>query len=141
MNQSIILTLTLISLVINIFSQIICITYLGTNKDIITDDWRRKYLIFFAYLNIVLLSFSSIPSYYTVLSIMTSTITLCYLGTSFNVDEKNKINSDDWKKTWLIVMSYINIVLSGILTLGYIGYNLYKIPNLDLSSTQYSNNT
>ena len=140
MNQSIILTLTLISLVINIFSQIICITYLGT-KDIIIDDWRRKYLIFFAYLNIVLLSFSSIPSYYTVLSIMTSTITLCYLGTSFNVDEKNKINSDDWKKTWLIVMSYINIVLSGILTLGYIGYNLYKIPNLDLSSTQYSNNT
>ena len=102
MNQSIILTLTLISLVINIFSQIICITYLGT-KDIIIDDWRRKYLIFFAYLNIVLLSFSSIPSYYTVLSIMTSTITLCYLGTSFNVDEKNKINSDDWKKTLAII--------------------------------------
>ena len=82
---------------------------------------KRKYLIFFAYLNIVLLAFSPIPTYYTILPIMTSTILLCYLGTSFNRDETYKINPNDWKRRWIIVMSYINIITMSILILGFIG--------------------
>jgi hypothetical protein len=113
-----------ISFILVLMTQIITLVYLGTSfndKDLKTDDWKRKWLIFFAYFTIVLSLFSPLPTYYSVLSIMSSTITLCYLGTSFGISKNDSIKSNDWKRRWLIVMSFINIVVLSIGVLGYIG--------------------
>ena len=110
------IVLTSISLILFLMTQIITLKYLGTSfndKDLKIDDWKRKWLIFFAYFTIVLSLFSPLPTYYSVLSIMSSTITLCYLGTSFET-HGDLIKSNDWKRRWLIVMSFINIVVLSI---------------------------
>ena len=123
--------LLIIPVIILIMTQIITLRYLGTtfNDKDLKNDWKRKWLIFFAYLNIVVAFFSPIPTYCNVLSIMSSTITLCYLGTSFNMSKSDVIKKD-WKRNWLIVIAYINIVLLSIIILSLLGYvSLYGIKN------------
>jgi hypothetical protein len=79
-------------------------------------------LIFFAYINIICGGIlSPLKNHETTLGVMTATITLCYLGTSF---EMIPIAPDDWKRRWLIVMAYINIVVLGMGLLVNIGYSL-----------------
>jgi hypothetical protein len=123
--------LLIIPIFILIMTQIITLLYLGTtfNDKDLKNDWKRKWLIFFAYLNIVVAFFSPIPTYCNVLSIMSSTITLCYLGTSFNMSKSDVIKKD-WKRNWLIVIAYINIVLLSIIILSLLGYvSVYGIKN------------
>lgn len=121
----------LFSFVVAIITQIITLHYLGASfndKDLKVDDWKRKWLIFFAYFNIIASFLSPEPTYVSVLSIMSSTITLCYLGTSFDLSKNDVIKSNDWKRRWLIVMAYINIVLLSIIILGSLGIvSLYGI--------------
>ncbi len=116
-------TLLVIAFAVSLMTPTLTLMYLGTSfktKELKNDDWRRKWLIFFAYFNIVTLGmFAPIQNWTCVLSVMSSTIILCYLGTSFG--DKKIINPDDWERRWLIIMAYVEIVVVGLILLTLVG--------------------
>lgn len=119
----------IIALMISLMTSIITLLYLGTSfnsKDLKLDDWKRKFMIFFAYFNILTIGIlAPVQNWACVLTIISSTIILCYLGTSF--DSTQPIDSTDWKRRWLIIMAYFELVIYGLILLTLFGYLSFRI--------------
>ena len=50
-----------------------------------------------------------------IIPIITSILTLTYLGVSFN--ENIEINADDWRRKWIIFFAWLNLVLTALMIL------------------------
>ena len=124
------LKLTIITNIIIIILGIIVLTYIGwsfnqkkTDEELDDNDWKRKYIIFFAWIillyNSVLIlrlfihinSMKSsilftIPILFLFINIITSILLLIYFGINF--DKKN-IDITDWKRKYIIFFSYLAI--------------------------------
>lgn len=124
---------TLMGTGLSIATAVITLTYLGWTFDdpenIYPKDWKRVWVIFFAWLNaafIILLflfglrivAFQGHSGYFgafvliypilMVLPILNSYFILSYVGTRIDVDEP--IDPKDWKRKWMVFFSWLILV-------------------------------
>lgn len=106
-------------------TAIFTLSYLGTSfesvKPLDASDWRRKWLIFFAWFNLVglgliVLSTAGFAILPLALPIMTNIIVLSYLGTTFTPSTP-QIEGDDWKRRWMIFFAWLSIAMMIIQTM------------------------
>ena len=133
-------------MVLHLITAIITLIYLGWSPNDTSKfdpkDWKRKWIVFFTWLNVALLliisciaigrmmnfvkeipsslrlfygsSFSLILIIIIALGILDTLFTLQYLGTSFK--DIPEPNPKDWKRQWIIIMSWI-VLVSGLIQL------------------------
>lgn len=139
---------------LNIATNMFTLLYLGTSIDsdsvIDIKDWKRRWIVAFAWVRLVLLIVTIIMSagtvfvipfvnVYVTLSCLTSIFTLVYLGTSF--EDAIEVDPTDWKRRWVIIFSWLGLVLSIgqfiSLFIPYVVknfyYNIYREPEKVLS--------
>ena len=105
-------------------TYIFTLSYLGGsfNSDIKieTDDWRRKWIIFFTYINVIIVGLFALFALFMkqntlllslFLPLMSNIIILVYLGTSFGSDTAT-LDVNDWRRKWIIFFAYIGIISS-----------------------------
>lgn len=109
----------LIAIGLALTTAILTLSYLGTSfesvKPLDASDWRRKWLIFFAWFNLVglgllVLSTAGLAIPPLALPIMTNIIALSYLGTTFTPSTP-QIEGDDWKRRWMIFFAWLSIAM------------------------------
>lgn len=124
--------------IFSILNSIFIFMYLGMifkdNSEIKKDDWKRKWIIFFAWFGLVSSAFVAIGllssiiyfkphipelKWYLLGSCLIITVlilnyifTLEYLGWSFN--DNSEIKKDDWKRKWIIFFAWLNLIISTI---------------------------
>lgn len=137
---------------LNIMTNMITLLYMGyvmtEDKPIDPKDWKRRWIIFFAWFRLILVSliiafsggkiiFIPFINLYLLLSLFTSGFTLSYVGLSF--DTVSEMDPLGWKRRWVILFSWINMVTSGVqflsLFIPYIVqnfyYNVYESLHID----------
>lgn len=108
------------------------------------NDWKRKWILVFAYLRVIdefllLVSLFSVSIVYSsifrqfdnkflyssillviscicIFNIVTSILTIVYLGPSF---EKSSIEENDWKRKWIIFYVWFSLILQGSVVVNY----------------------
>ena len=125
-----------------IITALLTLIYLGWNPndtdEFDPNDWKRKWIIFFSWFGLILMSILSImilpffPASIFILPVFGIVITDCiinlmYLGKSFG--DTSKPDPKDWKRQWIIIISWI-VLVSGVLELiyrpPYSQYEIYK---------------
>ena len=107
-------------------TNIFTLMYLGWTfkapESINPQDWKRKWIIFFAWFSLASLSLITIaglglPLLVFAIPILTSIFTLVYLGMTFKAPKS--IDPQDWKRKWIIFFAWLAIV-SQALSLFYL---------------------
>jgi hypothetical protein len=85
-------------------------------------NWKRKWIIFFAWLSLVSLSLITLaglglPLIVFAIPILTSIFTLVYLGLTFEAPDS--IDPQDWKRKWIVFFTWLALV-SQVLGLFYL---------------------
>jgi hypothetical protein len=120
---------TLVLVVISILTLIFTIIYLGPgfnrSKKILLNDWRRKWLLFFAWFTLIGSSFSLLTTYVSlgradttnkivsnivgnILLICTNVFIITYIGPKFN--RQTEIKVDDFRRKWVLFFAWFNSV-------------------------------
>lgn len=129
-------TIKLIWSIVLILTSVFTLIYLGwtfdTPEKVDPQDWKRKWIIFFAWFHIasvclVILYLLPIitknPLIVTSLvfligfSVITSALTISYLGTTFT--PPNEIDPADWKRKWIVFFAWLSLI-------GSI-FNIYRV--------------
>ena len=106
-------------ILLSILTYIFTLSYLGTtfntNKKIDVRDWKRKWIIFFAWFNIGVYSVLTLLSFgealiLLILPLLTNIFILMYLGLTFETSVK--IDSQDWKRKWIIFFTWLGLIIS-----------------------------
>jgi hypothetical protein len=106
----------LASSVLFALTNVFTLMYLGWTfkvpKSIDPQDWKRKWIIFFAWFSIAVMALFSVaglglPLIVFAVPILTSIFTLVYLGSSF--DPPSSIDPQDWKRKWIIFFAWLAI--------------------------------
>lgn len=114
-----------LSSLLGIITCILTLMYLGmsfNNPEIIDPrDWKRKWIIFFAWFNLVVIGIVIIAAMIAnlvsggvslllfALPVMTNVLILNYLGMSFK--EPESIDPQDWKRKWIVFFAWFNLVV------------------------------
>jgi hypothetical protein len=107
-------------------TNIFTLMYLGWTfkapSSINAQDWKRKWIVFFAWFSLVSMSLISLaglglPLVVFAIPILTSIFTLVYLGMTFT--PPRSIDPLDWKRKWIIFFAWLAIV-SQLLGLFYL---------------------
>lgn len=115
----------------------LALDYLGyrlePQKEIDPSDWKRKWLIFFAYIDLVIVLISMFyymfpsvyynePVLYTginpfvfIFPIITNVLILVYLGPTFN--NPPIIDPANWKRKWIVCFAWLSLILRGLIVL------------------------
>jgi hypothetical protein len=124
---------TLVLFVISILTLIFTIIYLGPgfnrSKKILLNDWRRKWLLFFAWFTLIGSSVSLLTTFVSVargenqpdttnnivsnivaniLLICTNVFIITYIGPTFN--RQTEIKVDDFRRKWVLFFAWFNSV-------------------------------
>jgi len=117
--------------VLSILTNVFIILYLGPTfgrtDTIDSQDWKRKWILFFSWLNIAIFGLITtftlggilfVPFVGTaiLLILLTAVFTILYLGPTFG--DPGEIDVDDWKRKWILFFAWFGVVLSGISLIG-----------------------
>lgn len=132
--------ISLVLIIISVINLVFTIQYLGPTfgrtHPVDVNDWRRKWLLFFAWFSLVSSSINllfynnSLPYNNTttrvvtselhishlgmilgILPLITNIFVIIYLGPTF--DRTKKIPVDNWMRKWVLFFAWFNIVLFG----------------------------
>lgn len=132
---------------LGVMNSVVCITYLGPTFDskpaLDVNDWRRKFLLFFAWFNVVYLVVNALAlgkrltlGYVLplALSIMSQIVIIIYLGPTFEHSEK--IDSDDWRRKFTLFFAWLGVAMVGVSVLPLLagGVAMYA----GIKSSEYS---
>lgn len=119
--------------ILPVLISVCTLIYLGwtfdNNDEIDKNDWKKKWIIFFAWLGLVSSVLLLIPSFVVkdgkflmnrnklalfggsmIIILLNSIFTLQYLGWTF--DDNRDIAKNDWKRKWIIFFAWFTLVLS-----------------------------
>jgi|688.fasta_scaffold1492022_2 hypothetical protein len=119
---------------------VLSLIYLGLTftppKSIDPEDWKRKWIIFFAYLGIVIMAILIIMSAgillgVSILPMMTNILILVYLGHTFTPSKS--IDPEDWKRKWIIFFAWYYLAWVTVAV-------ILRLSGVQLRSTYFSLN-
>ena len=123
--------------ILPVLTSIFTLQYIGwtfdNNSDIPKEDWKRKWIIFFAWLGLISSIISLLLVFYVliikydkfsilmnsnklllflglILYLLNSIFTLQYIGWTF--DDNRDIVKNNWKRKWIIFLAWFILVLS-----------------------------
>ena len=114
----------LIGAILGVISLVVSITYLGPTFDskpaLEIDDWRRKFLLFFAWFNVVYYSImlifikdlERIHRVGIIFTLLAELLIITYLGPTF--EESKKIDSDDWRRKFTLFFAWFGVGILGL---------------------------
>ena len=136
----------LLGAILGITNSVVCITYLGPTFDskpsLDVNDWRRKFLLFFAWFNVVyyLINIFSMKDtldmrhvFPLAFGLMSQLIIIVYLGPTFKHTEK--IDSEDWRRKFTLFFAWLAVAMVGLALLPLLaGVTMYA----GIKSSDYS---
>jgi len=133
-----------VMIVLPILTGVFSILYLGpwSESDLIDpSDWKRKWILFFAWFNLIFLalmfffaynwlSLMFFPVALVILSIpvITSILVIVYLG-PWDRDSTDMIDPTDWKRKWILFFAWFDVA--------FYGFVLLCVPFLPKTQLQY----